>query len=85
MLLPLVLLHSDGGAAAAPAHAAALGAAPGVSVNSRLQVRGGGGETHIWGVNLMHFLTFFIFWVFLWGEFGILGGGGNSPPGDSWK
>ena len=25
------------------------------------------GKTHIWGVNLMHFLMFFVFWVFFWG------------------
>ena len=35
------------------------------------------GETRIWGVNSMHFLMFFVFWVFFWGEFGILGG---NPP-----
>ena len=27
----------------------------------------------------MHFLMFFVFWVFFWEEFGILGGGGKSP------
>ena len=45
------------------------------SVNSRLQVLGG---THIWGVYLMHFLTFFIFWVFFWG--GIWDSGIPPPP-----
>ena len=41
------------------------------------------GKTHIWGVNLMHFLTLFAFLGgFSGGEFGILGG---IPPGDSWK
>ena len=35
-------------------------------VNSRLQVLGG--EIHIWGVNSMHFLMFFVFWVFFWEE-----------------
>ena len=47
------------------------------SVNSRLQVLGGG-RTHIWGggVNLMHFLMCFcILGVFLGGEIGILTGG----------
>ena len=39
-----------------------------------------GTRTHIWGVNSMHFLMFFVFWVFFWGEFEILGG---SPTGDS--
>ena len=43
------------------------------SVNSRLQVLGG---THIWGVNLMHFLMFFcILGVVLGGGFGILAWG----------
>ena len=41
------------------------------------------GKTHIWGVNSMHFLMFFVFWVFFW-EGGIWDSGG-IPPGDSWK
>ena len=46
-----------------------------LSVNSRLQVLGG---THSWGVNLMHFLMFFVFWVFFGGGgFGIQAG--ESP------
>ena len=36
-----------------------------LTVNSRFQVLGG---THIWGVNSMHFLMFFVFWVFFWGN-----------------
>ena len=47
------------------------------SVNSRLRALGG--ETHIWGVNLIHFLTFFcILGVFLGG--GNLGFWGEIPP-----
>ena len=45
------------------------------SVNSRLQVLGG---THIWRLNLMHFLMFFVFWVFFWG--GIWDSGRGIPP-----
>ena len=40
----------------------------------------GGGETHIWGVNSIHFLMFFVFWVFFWGGIWDSGGGGEFPP-----
>ena len=56
------------------------------SVNSRLQVLGGGeGNTYLGGKFYTFFNVFCILGVFLGG--GNLGfwGGGIPPPGDSWK
>ena len=51
------------------------------SVNSRLRALGGE-NTYLGGgggVNLIHFLTFFAFWVFFWAGGGIWDSGGNPP------